>query len=734
MLYLSAVALYVLKTSFDTTLFYLTWLIGYENIFRTLAYIVIFLKAGYLGAYRRIEGVAGLLMFIVFRNSWLSNDYDFLLDTALLIVGATGTSYRKILKTGFWISLCVLALAMLGSFTGCIPDLIYMDDSLFKHSFGIVYPTDFAAHIAFLFLAGWVLYGETLKAMYFVYALGLCIYVYRYTDAKCSTIVLFLSAISVLYVLLTEKYREQAPAVQRLAKWGDRCLAYAVPLCALAMIFLTLLYNAESSIMNGINSLLTGRLYLGRRAVDEYGIKLFGTAFPQIGFGGTTAWSWASEYKFVDSSYILILVRYGATVLAAICTLSVYMSKKAVRHKQQRLLMAVVLVAIHSMIEHHLLEAEYNLFLLLPFAAYDVSDGDKGKYPYPMGGKRYAPYAMGLCAGLLAVAFLPRFVTRMKTIVDIYQLSVYENRIWYVVITTECLLWVCLVIRLLFKGISAFVMNLPLPRIVPIGLGALLIIFVLSILWSETTLYQYQDEYKWTLDADRPIIELLLANDASEKLYVDHVPELYKREFKGISDNVLSAEGLATRDSITLITTDESELRILISAGYEYGQLESGHAVYTNSKRAKALLKEAGIELTDYYSKKQFINLDKAAQQNNFEIARNGGLILSKNTKPFWHGPGSTICKGILQIWYTIRLVNAVETAENAAVFSIYSDQRQHMWKQEEIYLTDFDQNGMLSYTLECELPFDCPYVEFCLSVSGDVTLEIQEIGYGKVK
>ena len=81
------------------------------------------------------------------------------------------------------------------------------------------------------------------------------------------------------------------------------------------------------------------------------GIKLFGTAFDMVGYGSETVKR--SGYNFVDSSFCLILVRYGAAVLAAVLVVYFIVERKALRSGKRKLMVAFALISIHSIIEHH---------------------------------------------------------------------------------------------------------------------------------------------------------------------------------------------------------------------------------------------------------------------------------------------------------------------------------------------------------------------------------------------
>ena len=136
------------------------------------------------------------------------------------------------------------------------------------------------------------------------------------------------------------------------------------------MIVLSFFYKWDNNLLNKLDVFFTGRLKLANDAFKQYGIKMFGTAFEMIGRGGTTVER--ANYNFVDSSYCLILVRYGLALLILICVIHIWISCKG---KNKILISVMALIAIHSMIEHHYLELAFNPFILIAFA--DISEKRK---------------------------------------------------------------------------------------------------------------------------------------------------------------------------------------------------------------------------------------------------------------------------------------------------------------------------------------------------------------------
>lgn len=740
LLYLIIVALYVMKQSFDGTLFYMPWPQNYEYILRIAACAVIFIRLGYTNAYSGSEWFICILTGTAFGFSWISTGYDFLLDIALLTAGAVGISYRKILKAGFWTVLYVLLLAMLGSFAGCIPDLVYRQaGAMIRHSFGIVYPTDFAAHVAFLVLAGWVLYGGTCAPLFACCALGLAVFTYYYCRAKCSVIILVLCALSMIYVSLTEKYSGKSRLLNLFSRWTDNALTWVMTACAVMIICLAYFYNNSNAWAEAFNRLLNNRLLLGRQAMNDYGITWFGTAFDQIGYGGGTVWSSTQihNYNFVDSSYVLILVRYGAASLLALCARYVWMEKKALRNGCRRLAFAAALVAAHSVIEHHLPEICYNLFLILPFA--DFMQDAKTEQVRASKHFRIIIYAVALTAGGALALVLPGAVTYLKTIVGLLQWDAPENRLKFIGVVTVGLSAVCLILRILMRIIIDAAGNKSSGRVLftakqLLTLGFAFTLLLSEFLYFERTIRQGRQEYAHVLAADSSVIgEITASKETTDVLYIDVLPELYMREFDGIRHMVISAEGLAPRAGTTLITADEGELRTLLEAGYAYGTLPSGNAVYTNSGSARKILEREGIALTGYYSKEKNIDLAETALLNNVTLTERNTLRLDGYEKSLWHGLGVSLYCGTLRVEYKLRLLDCTVSEGAVAIVRISSDWGATVWNQMDIAMEDFDENKECSYVVYTNLVIDCSNMEFLLIVPDGVQMEIEEIKYQKI-
>ena len=140
------------------------------------------------------------------------------------------------------------------------------------------------------------------------------------------------------------------------------------------MVGLSILYSPYNSIFVRLNNLLNNRLYYSNKGIDIFGMSLWGQYIPMRGNGGTT--EAVSNYFFLDSSYIYILLQYGILILLTILVCWFLITFKAARQNDIEMLFAVALIAVQCIVEHHMLSIVYNPFLMAVLAKRVIQEDD----------------------------------------------------------------------------------------------------------------------------------------------------------------------------------------------------------------------------------------------------------------------------------------------------------------------------------------------------------------------
>lgn len=328
-------------------------------------------------------------MFICCTMVVLSSGYLGPFLWILDIVAAKDIPFRKILQVYLLINITVMGLAFFASLLGVIENLAYTSSETerLRYSFGCVYTTDFAAHVFYMILTAFYLYHEQLR--WYHYA-GTCLvdgFVFYFCHAKLDTtciilIVVFFGGYKITQTLSRKEqmsvadiatgrniskvnFFKKTRAYYKYKKRWKKFAMVSLPLLGLLMYFLSASYRADNEIMVAFDEFVTSRLSLAYRGLKQYGISLFGQNVPMEGMGGSLRHT--KPYFFIDSSYLFILLRYG---LLFLCMVFVIYGVICYKHKQDTALMLVIVIlAISSSIDHHLLEEAYNPFGYALFAS-----------------------------------------------------------------------------------------------------------------------------------------------------------------------------------------------------------------------------------------------------------------------------------------------------------------------------------------------------------------------------
>lgn len=295
---------------------------------------------------------------------------DALLETGFLIAGANDIDYRKILKVYLIVEIPTTICTMIAGYTGVITDLVYHRGEQVRMSFGFVCPTDFAAGIIFMVTAWGVL--RQVRCTWIEIGLMIISVVLfeKYCDVRNSEIVMMILIICVVYLkirnkLAAKKGKEYTPSL--LLK--ILCLVAPYGLAGF-MILVSRFYRPDIEWMAKLNTLFSTRLSLGKEVFDRYDIQIWGQDIPMRGNGGST--EVVADYFFIDSSYVNILMRLGLVAFILVMLIISIIMIKSLNHPY--MLMAMAIVCIHSVMEHHMFEVYYDVFLMLPLAKFDVKD------------------------------------------------------------------------------------------------------------------------------------------------------------------------------------------------------------------------------------------------------------------------------------------------------------------------------------------------------------------------
>ena len=308
-----------------------------------------------------------LLLIILFAAGKNSFDYNFYYY-AFLIFAAKNIEFRKILKYYIIVLASGIIVTAIFALIHVIPAIVITrsNSSALRLALGSVYPSDLAARIFHLMVGYAVLKKFKLTLPEYLTIIAITITTYIVTDTKLDLILMILLIICLSFynyiVILMSMIK---PYIFNLLILGFIAIN----------ILLAYFYNPKISILNKLNSALTGRLDLANRGFNDYNVTLYGQYVYQNGWGGIH--KKIIDYFYIDSSLVRVLLMQGLIVYIILICLMLRDMKIFVKNKQFSLAIALFFIIASSAIDQHLIEITFNFVFLASFANIDYFKDDR---------------------------------------------------------------------------------------------------------------------------------------------------------------------------------------------------------------------------------------------------------------------------------------------------------------------------------------------------------------------
>lgn len=298
---------------------------------------------------------------IVWASSLNTNTWD-MIYYYVMIVAAQDINFKSIVKVFLATVVTMLVFTIVSAKLGVIAGVTNMrlGSSDLRYALGTVYPTDLAARLFYIELFYIALRKFKLNLPEYITCLSLAAFTYIVTDTKLDVLLMLLLILAVYFkdaiILVLEK-------IQNLG------VTLILGSMVAMIVILTYGYNSKMWILNKINNILSGRLSVGHIAFENFNVPFFGQIIEQTGNGGLHHGVYS--YFFIDCSYIRVLMMNGLFSFLILVAFLVILSNKFLNEKAYSLEIALLFVALSSIIDQHLLEISYNCLLLAMFA--DIS-------------------------------------------------------------------------------------------------------------------------------------------------------------------------------------------------------------------------------------------------------------------------------------------------------------------------------------------------------------------------
>ena len=306
--------------------------------------------------------VSGILLIVTSLCVFLQTGATNFLLYSLLILLLYDVDVDVILKTYVFIAGSIVIGIFLLSIIGLLPNLqfaqVRSSGLVIRNSFGFIYPTDFASHCFYLFIAWGYLLREKYIWLRVAVGVALSAFIIKFCDARLNSMSILIAVIIFLVMYYTKEKKFKVYYI----------LPYSAAIFSSLMFYLSSHFSFSSPFFVKLNDFFSMRLFLGKNALDKYKLHLFGTNNVKfIGYGGTT--ESVLSYNYVDSSYIQMLFYYGIVPVVLLVLVYVLSSRRFYKEGKMLFLSLLSLITINCMIEAFWIRPGYNIFMFTLFAS-----------------------------------------------------------------------------------------------------------------------------------------------------------------------------------------------------------------------------------------------------------------------------------------------------------------------------------------------------------------------------
>ncbi|KKW87749.1 hypothetical protein DA801_04445 [Lacticaseibacillus rhamnosus] len=329
-----------------------------------VVFLSLFLKKNYKISFLAL-GALFLLVSVLVRHYSTVN----LVYVMILIIGANGINFNGIARLYVLLEIICISITILLCLQGIIPNLTYFRYSSMRQAFGFIYPTDFAAHLTFLYVTSSYLRGSKFKLIDALFGIGIAIFQFRTCEARLDSSLVLLSV--VLFYLLAKHHNLNTGLNTWINKVFANALYFLIPFLFALTFLLPKLYMTGSSLAAWLDGLLSGRIYLVAEGMQRYPFTLFGQQVITNGYGGLAGQNAIRSiygYFMLDSSFAITGITYGIIMSAIVLFIFWNSIRKAKQARDIFLLISILIISIHCFVAQFYFDPSYNIFLLLCFS------------------------------------------------------------------------------------------------------------------------------------------------------------------------------------------------------------------------------------------------------------------------------------------------------------------------------------------------------------------------------
>lgn len=288
---------------------------------------------------------------------------------SILLITGIKTDFRKCVKIFLFIQLTTFIIYISLSQMGISGSDVIEDQGRLRSFLGYGWVN--RASYCWFFVCLEILY---LRENRINLSLGLVLsfvnyFIYARTNTKFSMLMTFL----VIGYGVLKQYRCKIFGGKRRIKLRtiSRMAVFLFVLSIVVGVVLPLMYNPNNPIMAKLNGLATGRLGLGKTAIERYGLHLGGNKIQWVGSSTLMfGLSDGTEYFYVDNGFLQLSLEFGLLFTAFIVFIYIASIRISCKLGKSNLAMIIVILGVLFVFEPYAVDFAFNPFVLYFFSSF----------------------------------------------------------------------------------------------------------------------------------------------------------------------------------------------------------------------------------------------------------------------------------------------------------------------------------------------------------------------------
>ena len=283
--------------------------------------------------------------------------------TPLFMFCARDMKKKELLNVVYYSFLSLLIIVIVSSKLGIIQDYLEFSGRGIRHYLGFLYSLYgpcllLSVSYCTLMLTEW---NKSIFRLLFLFVLN--IYLYTQTLSRLSFLLTSLTIFVCLISIVDIKAFKN--------NFLNTLMCFSHIVGSFVSIILSVLYTPKAPFFSKLNTLLTGRLHYGHKAIESFGISLLPRKIEFVGNGlNAFGLKTIGEYNYVDCLYLQVLLRYGLIFFIIFILFLVYIGCCAHKNKSYNFLLTFSICALQYMIDDLSIALYFNPILL--FSAIEI--------------------------------------------------------------------------------------------------------------------------------------------------------------------------------------------------------------------------------------------------------------------------------------------------------------------------------------------------------------------------